>query len=73
MLMYSIGSDVRVGGRTVKIIGAAIREGGPKSYEVVWWDGASRKCEWIDPIEIEQGSAERQTRIGFTASKQGTQ
>lgn len=40
-----------------------IREEGT-TYEVVWWDGKARKCEWVTAAEIDAGDDERR-RIGF--------
>jgi hypothetical protein len=35
-------------------------------YEVVWWDGRTRKSEWVEPFELRVAAGNGGTvRIGF--------
>jgi hypothetical protein len=55
-----------VGGQAAQVTAASIRSAA-LSYEVVWWDGKTRCCQWVDPCEIDSaGEVEKQT-IGFKA------
>lgn len=33
-------------------------------YQVVWWEGRNRKCDWINSVEVTETSDSLQ-RIGF--------
>lgn len=35
-------------------------------YEVVWWDGRSRHCEWMAADEITASKSTKHLKIGFS-------
>jgi len=35
------------------------------SYEVTWWDGRTRKSEWIDRSEVRMPEGQRLVPLGF--------
>ena len=37
-------------------------------YEVIWWDGSTRHCEWLHSFEVEWCDGERQ-QIGFRVAE----
>lgn len=65
--VHGVGSQVTVGGHEARVTGVTIRDGGNVRYEVVWWAGAVRYCEWVEACEVTGGPAAK-TRIGFGAN-----
>jgi hypothetical protein len=47
------------------VTAVTIRAAGQVVYEVVWWDGRSRHCEWVQPCEITTDGPARMMTIGF--------
>ena len=58
------GATVKIGGRDglVSALSIAMNKSTAR-YEVVWWDGATRKSEWVDECELSD-TTER-IQIGF--------
>lgn len=68
-LIPSIGTKVEVGPEADAIQGhisaVTIRRGDVVQYEVVFWDGKSRRSEWLFSTEVRIKSSEPQMKIGF--------
>ena len=48
-----LGTCGKIGGDIPAELNAIIvRANGEMSFEVVWWDGRTRKCEWVTPSEF---------------------
>lgn len=50
-----------------------VRDGGPSGYsvqyQVVWWSGRERRCEWVDEHEVKPISPNGPfLKIGFSAT-----
>lgn len=65
MTLIEIGAKVEVVEQGVRgiVTAISIRPQGI-SYEVVWWDGKTRKCEFLEEMEVMQMSRNTKT-IGF--------
>lgn len=63
--VWPVGAKVIVGTDiTGTVTGIMLRAG--VTYEVVWWDGRTRRCEWLAECEIKPGSEDStKLRIGF--------
>jgi hypothetical protein len=48
------GTRVRIGDEQFDgfVSGVTIRGRGHVMYEVVYWCGPHRKCEWVEPVEL---------------------
>jgi hypothetical protein len=65
LTVYEIGSDVMVNKGVIDAkISAILIRGDHVKYEIVFWDGATRKTEWVEPNEI-CGKATAKARIGW--------
>ena len=65
--VYPIGSHVcvvRPEEFLAMVVAVSIRGEGRVSYECVWWDGKTRRCEWLETCEVHSRDTTRQ-RIGF--------
>lgn len=66
MEFFAIGSPVLIEEDvTGKITAICIRSDNVQ-YEVVWWSGRSRYCEWLEPCEITMVADTQTTAIGFS-------
>jgi sugar lactone lactonase YvrE len=65
--VYRPGSEVRIGKDISAIVNAVcISANGRVTYEVVWWDGRTRKSDWLASCEVEQSSEKSDRKsIGF--------
>lgn len=67
-LMVSVipcGQDVRIGDDIpAKVSAVSIRDK-RILYEVTWWDGRTRKVEWLEEFEVKQTCATPRSAIGF--------
>lgn len=65
-VVLDVGCDVILNkGIEGKILQICIRETGTQ-YQVVWWCGSTRKCEWLESQEVEPTSnSPSQLKIGF--------
>lgn len=54
-----------------RVIQALIRENASIQYQVAWWDGRTRHCEWLEAFEVEPDakSIEMPQRVGFELPK----
>lgn len=51
-----LGGKCYIGGDIPAVInGVLFRVNGSTEYEIVWWDGRTRRCEWVMPQEIQLG------------------
>ncbi len=49
-----MGASVLIVGDVPAIVhGFLQRLNGETSYELIWWDGRTRKCEWVTENEFE--------------------
>lgn len=63
--IYRVGTKIKIGKNIEATInGAAIYGGNRVQYQVVYWDGNDRKCEWIEGFEVD-GPYEELRQIGF--------
>lgn len=53
---YQLGetADIRAGDRTHPCLITAVthHHGGRVCYQVAWWDGGTRYCEWVEECEL---------------------
>jgi hypothetical protein len=73
--VYRVGQDVKIGvGEkliTAKVLQIAIHANESVQYQVVWWDGRTRKVEWLEAIEARcvrsnyAGTLTKSDKIGF--------
>lgn len=58
-----VGSTVRLDGAIDgRIVQISIKAEGCM-YQVAWWSGSERRCEWVEPFEIE--FVGERVRLGF--------
>ena len=55
-----------------QIIGINIRANDKVLYDVVWWDGRTRRTEWVEASEIGWGHSPDKLQIGFKAKGETT-
>ena len=67
MELIAIGEPVLVGDIKVEVAEILIRSRNSISYKVVWWDGRTRKSEWLESFEVSTGSNVERLQIGFGA------
>lgn len=66
MEVHDIDETVQIGDKMTGIItGICIRSGYNVTYEVAWWDGRQRKCEWLQSHEVESKKKRYPLKIGF--------
>lgn len=65
--LYEIGAEVNIGGVIAKITAATVREKEKVTYEVVWWDGPIRHCQWIEECEIRVEPS--RVQVGFRGAE----
>ena len=66
VLVYQPGSEVNLG-KDLKgtVSQVSIAGQGLIRYEVVWWSGNERKCEWLEAHEIVATAGGSLVGIGF--------
>lgn len=63
---YATGQEVCFRGGVRGIVTAVLIRGLRVSYEVAWWDGRVRCCEYVESSEIiEDWTEDQSMRIGF--------
>jgi hypothetical protein len=73
ILVYDIGTRLNIAPShgagpviTATVVGIAIYAGPRVTYEIAWFDGSSRKKDWVDECEVEPGDQRvKVRRIGF--------
>ncbi len=65
VIPYDIGATVKIANELTGVVTAISIRAYQNLYEVVWWDGKTRKCEWLQDVELKAVSGEPQLRIGF--------
>lgn len=70
MTVIPNGSAVSFGQGDDAIVGTTLsfRVSGSShvEYEVVWWDGRSRHCEWLAAEELTVMKPTKQLKVGFS-------
>lgn len=65
------GSPCQIGPHQDKIKGrileVCVRDKNCISYKVSWWDGRSRKTEWLEQIEVSRVDETLGIKIGFVS------
>lgn len=51
------------------VVGVMLHQGPRIEYEVAWWSGKSRHCEWVDSFEIQVSDNANGCTIGFKAKE----
>ena len=46
-------------------LAAGVRDGQRVTYEGAWWDGNSRKSEWLEQFEVTRREESSAMKIGF--------
>lgn len=66
--VFQIGSPVYIGEHIeAKVLAISIYEHNRVSYQVVWWDGNTRKTDWLESFEVQPHKGEiTKLCIGFT-------
>lgn len=66
MSLYAIGSKVKIGGGIAGVVTRiSITSRTKVLYEVAWWDGRTRKSEWLEEFEVEALDPGDNMKIGF--------
>ena len=69
MRVFKTGSEVRIiQGDNLYVSGtvcAVCIRGGRITYEVAWWSGATRSCEWVEEHEVTTCPRSKKQNIGF--------
>lgn len=48
-----LGRRCKIGGDIPAVINGVLeRQNGGLEYEVIWWEGRARHCEWVQPQEV---------------------
>jgi hypothetical protein len=71
--VYAVGAWVVIGGQpgiAGQVTAVSIRAGSAVSYEVVWYDGNTRCCAWLSPVEVTADPGAPWARIGFLSPEQ---
>lgn len=66
--VFACGTDVEIGPEESPIeamVTAITVRGRNVSYEITWWDGRTRKSEWIDQSEVRIQEGQRLSPVGF--------
>jgi len=72
LVVFALGSRVLVGDDAPlegTVTGVTIRGWSVSpavQYEVAWWDGNTRRAEWLHDYEVAAGRSSHRVRIGFT-------
>jgi len=67
--VIDIGSWVIIGDDVpAKVTRICIRDNGNVSYELSWWDGRTRKSEWLEAFEVTTDSERGSLQIGFLSA-----
>ena len=66
--LLPVGSEVLIGEKIEGVIKSiCVNDNNQVTYQVVWWNGNARLCEWLDRFEVEAvDSSSNSTRLGFT-------
>ena len=69
MTIIEIGARIKIAGGLIdaQVTAACIRSS-RVTYECVWWDGNTRKCEWLDAVELSATEQTNIVKIGFSRS-----
>jgi len=68
LLVYRPGAEVKIAGHEVSAVvtQVMISDGGGIQYQVSWWDGNTRKSEWLYNCEVcSLSSVDPLLRVGF--------
>lgn len=66
LVVYQPGSEVDLGqGLKGMVNQVIIAAGDHVRYEVAWWAGNDRKCEWLEQHEVMPSGTTGVLRIGF--------
>lgn len=64
--LYKIGCTILIDENIEAIItGICIKGNYHITYECTWWDGKTRKCEWLEETEIKLHDKTKLSKIGF--------
>lgn len=65
--VFQVGSPVIIGEHIeARVLAISIYEHNRVSYQVVWWDGNTRKTDWLESFEVQPHKGEiTKLRIGF--------
>lgn len=53
MKIFKPGTTVRMGSVVATVVGVLIRPDNYIQYQVVWWEGAYRRHDWVEAVEIQ--------------------
>lgn len=64
--VFQIGSPVIIGDHIeATILAISIYEHNRVSYQVAWWDGNTRKSDWLEQHEVKSHKEQGTMRVGF--------
>lgn len=60
------GSAVLIGEKVrAVVLQVVVRDKNLIEYQVSWWEGNSRRSEWLQEIEVERSDSTQSLQIGF--------
>ncbi len=62
--IFKPGTRIGMGNTVGRVVAVMIEANAKVSYRVVWWNGAERRCEWVEAVEVKSLPAGKR-RIGF--------
>lgn len=66
MNVYAIGTRVKIADDLTGTVTQVCIVGEQHvRYEVAWWDGNTRNCQWLESCEVSAAEERQPMRIGF--------
>lgn len=66
--VFAIGTEVDLGNKLVGKVLEVCLKSGSEQYLVVWWDGRTRKTEWLNAEEVLPKKDSKTMPVGFCDS-----
>jgi hypothetical protein len=65
--VFAIGSPVNIihANQCGTVTSVCVHACNRVRYEVAWWEGVTRRCEWLEAFEVEAGEKSERSVIGF--------
>jgi hypothetical protein len=65
--VFSVGSQVNIvhANQSGTVAAVCVYAGDRVQYQVAWWDGVTRRCEWLEAFEVEASEKAERMGIGF--------
>ena len=64
--VFAVGTKVTLDSDIIGMVtGIAIYSDSRIQYQVAWWNGRSRSCEWLEACEVNPCESYKVTCVGF--------